>query len=122
MFKPLLTTIPSLTGNFTLGCKITDIERISEDIFSAYCREAELKPLQDNYDRLAYVMYLLELPKHDSISVYRNKGFKGLFKYLISKKATSDYIMQENYDVLTELREFINSSEKEKGQESSENG
>ena len=87
----------------------------------AYARSM-IKPLQDNYDRLAYVMYLLELPKHDSISVYRNKGFKGLFKYLVSKKATSDYIMKENYDVLTELREFINCSEKEKVEESSENG
>lgn len=47
MFKPLLRTLPTLSGNFTLSCKLNEF--IKEDIneYSTYVRLGNLIPLQN---------------------------------------------------------------------------
>ena len=52
MFKPLLRTLPSLSGNFTIGCKVNEIEKDSSNNYHTYIRLANIMPLQNNiYDK-----------------------------------------------------------------------
>ena len=68
MFKSLLRTLPSLTGNVTLACKITDVDIQENNISIGYCREAELKPLQNNlFNR--YVSVNLSTGSYKSLSM-----------------------------------------------------
>ena len=101
MFKPLLRTIPSLTGNFTLGCKITDIERISEDIFSGYCREAELKPLQDNlFNKYIHIGLLDNLYEYDISRYYQQYSavfYKSNFNFNKEDYQKLDLTHNQNY-------------------------
>ena len=48
MFKPLLRTIPTLTGNFTLACKLDKYRKNSVLNYECGITEAVLMPLQNN--------------------------------------------------------------------------
>ena len=48
MFKSLLNTLPVLSGNFTLACKLNDISKQSKGKFVSYIYEASIKPLDEN--------------------------------------------------------------------------
>lgn len=48
MFKPLLRTLPSLSGNLKLACEINDYEYEGDNTYSTYIRSASLQPLQNN--------------------------------------------------------------------------
>lgn len=48
MFKPLLRTLPSLTGNFTLSCKLNEFQKDGNNDFHTYVRLGNLMPLQNN--------------------------------------------------------------------------
>ena len=66
MFKSLLRTLPSLTGNFTLACKVTNIKKENNDLFLGYSKEAELKPLQENlYNQYISINLLSNLYEFD---------------------------------------------------------
>ena len=51
MFKSLLRTIPSVSGNFTLACRLNDITKRTDKEYTAYINSAILLPL-DNKIRL----------------------------------------------------------------------
>ena len=52
MFKPLLRTLPSLSGNIKLACEINDYTNEGNNVYSTYIRSASLQPLQNNlYNR-----------------------------------------------------------------------
>ena len=51
MFKSLLRTIPSVSGNFTLACRLNDIIKRTDKEYTAYINSAILLPL-DNKIRL----------------------------------------------------------------------
>lgn len=66
-----------------------------------------IKPLKDNYDRMAYIIYLLNLP-NDSKSRKNNEKDQTLLKDYFSKvKADQDSIGFENKDVLENLKKFL---------------
>ncbi len=48
MFKPLLRTLPSLSGNFTIACKVNEIQKEDNNTYSTYIRLANLIPLQNS--------------------------------------------------------------------------
>ena len=48
MFKPLLRTLPTLSGNFSLVCKLNDFIQTSSKEYEVYVRDASLMPLQNN--------------------------------------------------------------------------
>ena len=48
MFKPLLRTLPSLTGNIKLACEINDYVDEGNNVYSTYISSASLQPLQNN--------------------------------------------------------------------------
>lgn len=45
MLKPLLRTLPTLSGNIKIACELTDIEKIDEQNSQAYVRYAQLLPI-----------------------------------------------------------------------------
>ena len=45
MLKPLLRTLPTLSGNIKIACELTDFEKIDEQNSQAYVRYAKLLPL-----------------------------------------------------------------------------
>ena len=48
MFKSLLRTLPSLSGNFTIACKLNEIKKDDSENYHTYVRVADLLPLQNN--------------------------------------------------------------------------
>lgn len=47
MFKSLLRTIPTMSGNFKINCSLTDNKRIDKENFESYIRVADISPLQN---------------------------------------------------------------------------
>ena len=45
MLKPLLRTLPTLSGNIKIACELTNIEKIDEQNSQAYVRYAQLLPI-----------------------------------------------------------------------------
>ena len=84
MFRSLLNTLPVLSGNFTIACKLNNISKKSNENFDVYVYEASLKPLDDNvklYKSVAVNLmngkYSFDLKKYSSIidihkGVYKN--------------------------------------------------
>lgn len=84
MFKSLLRTLPSLTGNVTLTCKVTDLDIQDTNMTFGYCKEAELKPLQDKlFNRYISVNLLNSAYEYDVCKFYK--------KYI-------DVFYKQNYD------------------------
>lgn len=48
MFKPLLRTLPSLSGNFTLACPINNFSAVDKNNFVCNIRSASIIPLQNS--------------------------------------------------------------------------
>ena len=48
MFRSLLRTIPSVSGNFTLSCRLNDIIKKSDKEYVTYINSAILLPLDNN--------------------------------------------------------------------------
>ena len=83
MFKPLLRTLPSLSGNFTIGCKLNEIQRINSNEYYTYIRTADLMPLQNSLYSKGITINLLN----------------GKYEYDIQKYfyIYSNYFYRENY-------------------------
>ncbi len=47
MFKPLLRTLPTLSGNFTIACKLREFNKENNNEYSTYVRLANMIPLQN---------------------------------------------------------------------------
>jgi hypothetical protein len=67
----------------------------------------EVNALQVNYDRLTYIMYLLELPNRRSKHAQYNKANKKLVEALKDKKADIEAVELENKSVLANFREEL---------------
>ena len=48
MFKPLIRTIPSLSGNIKLSCFLDNLEKIDHNNFECFVRSAKLTPLSSS--------------------------------------------------------------------------
>ena len=52
MFKPLLKTLPSLSGNMKIACKLDGYKNVRQNIYECFVNEAKLAPLShDLYDK-----------------------------------------------------------------------
>lgn len=67
----------------------------------------EVNALQVNYDRLTYIMYLLELPKRDSKKIKYNKANKKLLAAFKNKKADINAVELENKSALDNFRKEL---------------
>ena len=47
MFKPLLRTLPTLSGNFTIACKLREFNKENNNEYYTYVRLANMIPLQN---------------------------------------------------------------------------
>ena len=48
MFKPLIRTIPSLSGNIKVSCFLDNLEKIDHNNFECFVRSAKLAPLSSS--------------------------------------------------------------------------
>ena len=75
---------------------------ITEDQMQAAIEE--VNALQLNYDRLTYIMYLLELPNRKSKHARHNKANKKVVDALKDRKADIDSVELENKSALDHFR------------------
>jgi len=64
-------------------------------------------PLKNNYDRMAYIIYLLNLPNDPKSRKNNEKDQLRLKNYFARVKADGDSIDFENKDVLENLKKFL---------------
>lgn len=66
-----------------------------------------LIPLKQNYDRLSYIMVLMNQPRRESNKAkYKNKN-KNVYKYLELNKSLDTDVIEENTEVLSNLKQFV---------------
>ena len=64
----------------------------------------DVQDLQNNYDRLTFIMYLLELPARKTKKEKFKKSNLVMEKYFADKNADMDSVIKENESLLTHLR------------------
>ena len=84
MFKPLLRTIPTLTGNFTLACKLDNYTKNNVINYTTGITEAVLMPLQNNLAN-----------KHINVSLLYDSYEYDVQRYY---KSFSSSFYSENYE------------------------
>lgn len=72
MFKPLLRTLPTLSGNFTINCKLKEYNKESNNEYSTYIRLANLSTLQNFLANKDFNINLLNGKYEHDISKYYN--------------------------------------------------
>lgn len=70
MFKPLLRTLPTLSGNFTIACKLREFDKESTNEYSTYVRLANMIPLQNFMANKDYELNLLNGKYEHDVSKY----------------------------------------------------
>lgn len=83
MFKSLLRTLPTLSGNFTLACKINEYNQLSSKEYEVNIRDAALIPLQNSM-----------FNKNIGINLAKDQYEHTIKKYF---KRYSDVFYKENY-------------------------
>lgn len=72
MFKSLIRTLPSLTGNICLNCRLNSFKTDDNYVFSSFVRNANLLPLQNSlYDKIINVNLLEGSWEYDVRKFYR---------------------------------------------------
>lgn len=61
--------------------------------------------LKENYERLSYIMFLLNMPNKKSKEARYKKQNKNIVNYL--NDSSEDFVLKEDEDVLLKLRQFI---------------
>jgi serine phosphatase RsbU (regulator of sigma subunit) len=84
---------------------------ITEDQLQAAIEE--VNALQVNYDRLTYIMYLLELPNRRSKHARHNKANKKVLNALKERDADIEAVVAENKSALDLFRKELKRLEKE---------
>lgn len=74
--------------------------------------QATISPLKENYERLSYVMLLLNKPRKTSKEKAFYKQNRMLYNYL--KDSSSDKVIQEDTDVLVTFRQLIKDLQEDK--------
>lgn len=73
----------------------------------------EVNKVQQNYDRLTYIMYLLELPRKDSKKVRHNNSNRKLVAAFKERKADTEAIDYENKCALKAFRDELKQLQKQ---------
>lgn len=72
MFKPLLKTLPSLSGNMKIACKLDGYKNVRQNIYECFVNEAKLAPLShDLYDKNIKLNLKNNSYEHDVKSFYQ---------------------------------------------------
>ena len=66
-----------------------------------------IKPLKENYDRLAYIIYLFDLPNDSKSRKNREKDQDRLKDYFTKTSSDMENIDYENENVLKNLKQFL---------------
>ena len=66
--------------------------------------KADVARIENNYDRLSYIMYLLEIPKRTSKRAAHAKTNKKLLEFFEDSAASEDQVKLENNSTLGHLR------------------
>lgn len=61
--------------------------------------------LKENYERLSYIMFLLNMPNKKSKEARYKKQNKNIVNYL--NNSSEEFVLKEDEDVLLKLRQFI---------------
>ena len=61
--------------------------------------------LKENYERLSYIMFLLNMPNKKSKEAHYKKQNKNIVNYL--NNSSEEFVLKEDEDVLLKLRQFI---------------
>jgi hypothetical protein len=69
--------------------------------------KADVARIENNYDRLTYIMYLLEIPKRESKRAAHEKANKKLLGFFESANASEDQVKLENKSTLSHLRQEL---------------
>lgn len=90
---------------------LADFEKALKDgyITEEKVKEAtdELYQLQVNYDRLSYIMFLLQQPKRKRAKDKYTKANKKLLEELKEKKADEESVIKENKSVIAKFKEKL---------------
>ena len=85
MFKPLLRTIPTLSGNISLNCIVDEPFKTSTDTFATYIRHAVTLPVQNKlYDNIYNVSLIDGSWEYDVSKFYynyKNYFYESTFSY-----------------------------------------
>lgn len=85
---------------------------ITEDQMQAAIEE--VNKVQQNYDRLTYIMYLLELPRRNSRQAKYHRANKKILDALTERKADINSIENENKSALDAFRKELKQLNKNK--------
>lgn len=69
--------------------------------------KADVARIENNYNRLTYIMYLLEIPKRDSKRGAHANANKELLKFFEDSKSSEEQVTLENKSTLTHLRQEL---------------
>ena len=71
MFKPLIKTLPSLSGNMKIACKLDGYKNVKPNIYECFVNEASLVPLSHNlYDKNIKINLKNNSYEHDVKTFY----------------------------------------------------
>lgn len=93
---------------------VSELHEMEEDFKKNECTEEELQNLlvpvrgiEENYKRLAYILYLLYQPNRDKKSGKYHKENKDLYKYFKDNNLTAEQEIQKEEHALKEFKKSI---------------
>lgn len=99
---------------------LADLKEMEKDFKAGDCTEEELQKLltpveniKQNYERLAYVMYLLYQPNKDRKKSKYDKANKGLYGYFQNSGFTAEQELQNERDALKLFKEQLKERKKQ---------
>ena len=102
MFKPLLRTLPTLSGNFTIACKLREFNKENNNEYYTYVRLANMVPLQNFMANKDLELNLLNGKYEYDISKYHyyysNVFYKNNYNYNKNNYAILDLNSIYNYN------------------------
>lgn len=87
--------------------ELLDSNKVSEDEYNDFMKEVEV--LKTNYERLSYIIFLLNKPnKDDKKEILQNKQW-----YDALKTSSKEALLDESKDALSTLKELIKKGNKD---------
>lgn len=113
MFKSLLRTIPTLSGNVTLNCYVNDYIKTNRDEFIGYVKHGELIPLQNELlNKKINISLLYGSYEFDIATYYKYYNSKFYQENFVFNKFDYQYPhMPSNNDIKSVFGEILDSNE-----------
>lgn len=98
-------------GKELRDCMVQEFKsgNITKEQFDEF--DLDLNNVKKEFDRLSYIMYLLNIPQRNKKAIKYNKSNTSLNDYFKSNKADKNSILLENKEVLANLRKAIKKGE-----------